>query len=489
MCDGVQDDYYYFHRFKMELYNSKDITSTMTIKDAGGKYMYAVEVFAFSIKALKDHLEEHLKRNKVQTNADKTKWILTVPAIWTDAAKQFMRKSGEMAGIPHNKLFIALEPEVASVYCQCFPPLGGLDIGSTGSKYLIADLGGGTVDITAHETLIDGSLKELTKAYGKNCGGNMIENHFIEAIFGSEFLEVYKKQYPDSYVYLLRCFESKKRTIQSNKSGFVNVTVQYTTLDKVCETKFGTGLREHISLKFGHDKVKVYKDKIRIDLMYAKSLFTGICKDISLLVQDVLQRVNTFNLKHIVLVGGFAKCWLIHEYLQTSFPKLDVIVPEDSDLAVLKGSVLFGYKPDIISYRIIRYAYVILATPPFIENVHDVKRKIYFDGSARCNNVFVPFMESSTLVSRNTEVKRRYNTSERFQTGHWIQIFYTEKENTQYTDDISCRKLGELIVNIPTPSLEKRSVDVVFHFGDTELTVTACDTEAKTKCSVFFNII
>lgn len=98
ILDGVQDDYYFFHRFKMDLYNSKSITSDMILEDACGKSMYAVEVFAFSIKALKTHLEEHLERNNIYTNPERTKWILTVPAIWSDAAKQFMRKSGEMVG-------------------------------------------------------------------------------------------------------------------------------------------------------------------------------------------------------------------------------------------------------------------------------------------------------------------------------------------------------------------------------------------------------
>lgn len=68
----------------------------MILRDAGGKPMYAVEVFASSIKALKTHLEEGLERNYLYTNPERTKWILTVPAIWSDAAKQFMRKSGEM---------------------------------------------------------------------------------------------------------------------------------------------------------------------------------------------------------------------------------------------------------------------------------------------------------------------------------------------------------------------------------------------------------
>ncbi|CAC5359425.1 unnamed protein product [Mytilus coruscus] len=461
----------------------------MILEDACGKSMYAVEVFAFSIKALKTHLEEHLERNNIYTNPERTKWILTVPAIWSDAAKQFMRKSGEMAGIPNSKLHIALESEVASVYCQCFPPVGGVDIAAIGSKYIVADLGGGTtVDITAHETLPNQKLKELTKASGNNCGGNMIENHFIEVIFGSEFLSVFRKRYPDSFIYLLRWFESMKRIVQSSKSAFVTVTIPYTILNSFCISERGVGLHEFISSKFNSEIAKVFKDKIRIHLDYAKDQFEKICKEIVLLINELFRRDEFNNFRHILLVGGFAKCRLVHECLQNAFPQLSVIVPEDPDLAVLKGSVLFGYKPDIISYRIIRYSYGVLSTPLFDEKVHDSKRKIVCVGHARCNNVFKSFMEAGTLVRRNTVIKRSYRTRQRFQENLWIQVFYAERGNVQYTDGDHCQKLGEIVVHLLKPSEQGQLVDVVFHFGETELTVEAGDPESNTRYSVLLKI-
>ncbi|CAG2256718.1 CTSK [Mytilus edulis] len=131
---------------------NQSITSDMMLRDAGGKPMYAVEVFASSIKALKTHLEEGLERNYL-----------------TQIQKEQMDFdcSSYLAGIPKSQLHIALESEVASVYCRCFPPEGGADIATVGSKYIVADLGGGTVDISAHETLPDQKLKQLTKASGR----------------------------------------------------------------------------------------------------------------------------------------------------------------------------------------------------------------------------------------------------------------------------------------------------------------------------------
>lgn len=344
------------------------------------------------------------------------------------------------------------------------------------------------MDISAHETLPDQKLKQLTKASGNNCGGNMIENHFMEVIFGSEFLKVYRKLYPDSFLYLLRCFESMKRIVQSSKSAFVNVTVPFTNLNSFCLSEHGVSLYDFLSSKFKSEIAKVYKDKIRIRLDYAKDQFKEICKEIVLLINEVFQSDELNNFTHILLVGGFSKCMLVHDCLQNAFPRLKVIVPEDPDLAVLKGSVVFGYKPDIISFRIIRYSYGVLSTPLFDEKIHDSKRKIVRDGIERCNNVFTFFMEAGTLMRRNTEIKRSYRTRERFQENLWIEVFYAERSNVRYTDEDHCHKLGEIVVHLLKPSEQGQLVDVVFKFGETELTVEAGDPESNSRYSVLLKI-
>ena len=48
-------------------------------------------------------------------------WVLIVPAIRSDAAKQFMREAAAEAGIPGSQLMLALEPEAASILCKHTP--------------------------------------------------------------------------------------------------------------------------------------------------------------------------------------------------------------------------------------------------------------------------------------------------------------------------------------------------------------------------------
>lgn len=68
----------------------------MHIKDVTGKSLEGLVVFSESIKALMKHFNELIKRGELLVNENEIRYVLTVPAIWSDAAKQFMRKSANM---------------------------------------------------------------------------------------------------------------------------------------------------------------------------------------------------------------------------------------------------------------------------------------------------------------------------------------------------------------------------------------------------------
>ncbi|XP_060552835.1 heat shock 70 kDa protein 12B-like [Ruditapes philippinarum] len=95
--ENQHKDYFYFQRFKMQLYDKMTLGQTFKIQDIAGKSLSANVVFSLSIKYLKDDLLETIRSRLL----DKTilesdiHWVLTVPAIWNDVAKQFMRSAAE----------------------------------------------------------------------------------------------------------------------------------------------------------------------------------------------------------------------------------------------------------------------------------------------------------------------------------------------------------------------------------------------------------
>ncbi|VDI34561.1 Hypothetical predicted protein, partial [Mytilus galloprovincialis] len=389
VLDGDTEDYYFFHRFKMNLHNNKNITMSMVLEDVRGQPLPAIDVFSLSIKALKDNLKSTVEIKNIELNDKKTKWVLTVPAIWTDTAKQFMRKSAEKAGIPRDRLTIALEPEAASIYCQTFPSPGCREIGEIESRYMVVDLGGGTIDVTVHEKLPNGTLKEVTKASGNGCGGTSVDDAFIQLfvrIFGGPLLNSLKSESPDSYLYLLRSIENVKRVFQPTQTRKVNLTIPYATLDDLCQSNLGENIKNVISASSLACNIEICKDKMRIEPVFAKSLFKKTCDNVVTLIQSVLQQGTVGNVSSILLVGGFAECKIVQNALITAFPSINIVLQDDSGVIVLKGAVLFGYKSDIISSRIARCTYGISLHSWFNKRIHDQKRKFISKGKKYCKN-------------------------------------------------------------------------------------------------------
>ncbi|XP_071139076.1 heat shock 70 kDa protein 12A-like [Mytilus edulis] len=468
VLDGDTEDYYFFHRFKMNLHNNKNITMTMVLEDVRGQPLPAIDVFSLSIKALKDHLTSTVEIKNIKLDDRKTKWVLTVPAIWTDTAKQFMRKSAEKAGIPRDMLTIALEPEAASIYCQTFPSSGCREIAEIGSKYMVVDLGGGTIDVTVHEKIPNGTLKEVTKASGNECGGTSIDDAFIQLfvrIFGGPLLNSMKSESPESYLYLLRSIENVKRTFQPTQTRKVNLTIPYASLDDLCQSDLGENIKNIVSSSSLSSNIEICKDKLRIEPFFAKSLFKRTSDNIISLIQSILQQGAVANVSSILLVGGFAECKMIQNSLKTAFPSINIVLQDDSCILVLKGAVLFGYKSDIISSRIARYTYGVSIHRAFNKSIHDRKRKIIKNGKERCDNIFDPFMKMNTSIPLAHTIRKTYSTHE--ETGCSFNVYITDSENVMYTDTDECTFLGKSKVCISNTDRRKRYMKVLFNFGDT----------------------
>ena len=69
-------------------------------------------------------------------------YVITVPAIWSDKAKDLTRQAAIAAGIPRKKLTLITEPEAAALFCASL--CQEVDL-KEGDRFLICDAGGGTV--------------------------------------------------------------------------------------------------------------------------------------------------------------------------------------------------------------------------------------------------------------------------------------------------------------------------------------------------------
>ena len=60
-----------------------------------GKTMSAMKVFSESLRYLRTQLLKECKQQKIDVDDSDIRWVITVPAIWTDTAKTFMRQATE----------------------------------------------------------------------------------------------------------------------------------------------------------------------------------------------------------------------------------------------------------------------------------------------------------------------------------------------------------------------------------------------------------
>ncbi|CAG2229172.1 Heat shock 70 kDa protein 12B,Heat shock 70 kDa protein 12A [Mytilus edulis] len=115
----------YFKRFKMALLSDdtkqfghqqrKLVTGKISrhqkLKDVNGKKLPSLTVVSECLNFLKNDFLKALKEKVNFVEMKDIHWVITVPAIWSDEAKAFMRLAANQAGIDDTLLSLAYEPE------------------------------------------------------------------------------------------------------------------------------------------------------------------------------------------------------------------------------------------------------------------------------------------------------------------------------------------------------------------------------------------
>ena len=87
-----------------------------------GRELDLMLVISESLRFISDKAIEKLTEQVGKIQKNKIRWVLTVPALWTEDQKQFMRKAALKAGIINElssaNLLLCLEPEGASIQCR-----------------------------------------------------------------------------------------------------------------------------------------------------------------------------------------------------------------------------------------------------------------------------------------------------------------------------------------------------------------------------------
>ena len=80
----------------------QDIDRNQIISSLNGKKFFLVDVIAHILHHLKNQLVSALKDDCKKVKTSDINWLITVPAFWSNKAKEMMREAGHMVS-PNSK--------------------------------------------------------------------------------------------------------------------------------------------------------------------------------------------------------------------------------------------------------------------------------------------------------------------------------------------------------------------------------------------------
>lgn len=513
ICEqNEQNSWYYLKSFKMKLYRAvlekKDIRQDFDMTEMNGKTVSAKLVVQLVIKYLRDHLLGQFKSRNIGVNPDDIEWVITVPAIWNDACKQFMRDAAIAIGIRGDMLSIVYEPEAASVYARLLPVdkfVGEnkstiLKTFDPGTKFIVVDAGGGTVDISTQEVGQNGELKIIHTSCGGSWGGEMVNEKFrillCKLVGGNILTGKFKKEQGADYNEMMRDFERKKRSFQAESTDPV-ISRFPASLKEIVSSELDCSIEDLIQDSSFKGKINCKRDKISIESNVFQTFFQESCDLTVDEIREILKHNRCEEVSAIMMVGGFSMSGILQKAIKNAFPKLDVFVPTDGGLSVLKGAVIYGHNPNIVASRICHYTYGVSLSVPFITGKHPESKRYTWDNEQWCRHCF------HVCFTVDEEVKigdvRQIELNDTFQTADSqcrrtqplkAEIYISDNKNPSYVTDEGCQKHAVIKVDPPGGQWPLQAYGwVELEIAGTEMIGTYVNAATKERTSTKFEFL
>ena len=344
----------------------------------------------------------------------------------------------------------------------------------TGTRYLLADLGGGTVDCAVHEVQSDNLIRELHHATGGAWGGIYVDENFVqllERIFGKKLINKFRRNNQGNWDDILTTkFEAAKRIVQPEKALRLDLPFSFHAF----MNDEGTSVKECID-RFDNDDVNFTRGYLSLKYPEVKKLFDPVFRNISSHLKTLLEKVP--GVKFLILVGGFASCTLLQTYMKAEFESsfgVRVMVSQECSLCVVMGSVLFGHDPLAFVSRRVKYTYGVQSSRDFAYDDPEELRTLGEDGVEKCTKTFTIYVRKNTEIELGHEIMNTFTPLCPDSNEVKVIVCASEDENPRYTTDV--RKAAVMLLPMPeTAKGKSRVIKVFMKFGATEISVRSED--------------
>ncbi|KAL5001046.1 hypothetical protein BDV10DRAFT_161271 [Aspergillus recurvatus] len=332
---------------KLLLDENQKIVYTPSIESKALLVLYgkdAVEATADYLKQLIGQAKQVLERRLgIDMDELDSQYILTVPAVWSDRAKDATLRAAVDAGVDMKHVSLVSEPEAAALYTlRAIQP----NTVATNDVFTVCDAGGGTVDLVSYriKTLEPLVLVEVAEGTGAVCGSLLLDGRFEELLRRKMGPEAYDALSPKSKEAAVTYWQERVKP---------NFTGQFD--DEFGEVEYFipvAGAADNPSIPIEDGFFMLSREDV-------EDIFEPIISKIEELTAQQISAVleRGFRVQTILLVGGFGASEYLYYRLKKENPGATIMQPPNGWSAVVSGAVHRGLEGNKVESRIARRHY------------------------------------------------------------------------------------------------------------------------------------
>lgn len=336
-------------------------------------------------------------------------------------------------------------------------------------------------------------MRELQEATGGNLGGNKVTNKildFIAKVVGEDVLKSFE-ECKHEYLELMQEIEGKKRKTGATSTETVSIKLPYVLLKKFKEIKGEILCSETVPTAL-KTSVSFVGDKLRMPSKTFALCFANAVQDVVAHIHGLLESLSAkkINIDVLLMVGGFSESPVLQKKIKKTFgDRMDIVIPPEASLCVLKGAVLFGFEPERVTERISRYTFGVEQSVKFDPKVHSDSRKTSVKGKEMVDGVFDVHVRVGDIVKYGEfQAERVYYPMSRNDLEYPVAIYRSTNKDPKFTHEDGCDRVA--CFNIKRPfekgtSTKNEAIKVKLAFGHSDIVVEVIakdGTRMKSEC-------
>lgn len=428
----------------------------------------AIEDYLTQLRQLiKETLEKRWPTLRFPHQVD---FVFTIPAEWPPNTTRIMRQCAYNAGLltyfNSKNIEFTTEPEAAALHCLSVVKEHKL---KPGDSFLVADCGGGTVDLTSRKLLPENKLSEITERIGDLCGSTFVDKEFLSWLgrkVGFKALESLKSNNYGQMQFLVQRFFCQRIKFKFN-GELADFKVKFIRLNL---KKYCPNLIDYV---VGEFKEQMEKDSwiIKVTFDAVKDMFDPVVYRIIKLINDQINSTQE-KCSAIFLVGGFSESPYLLRRIKDKFStRVSIIaVPTLPIAAIARGGIAYGLNVGAIQDRTLKWTYGVEVNRPWVSG-KDKRTRRTEDGYIL---YFHKLAQRGAKANVDQKFWGEFYPSRPDQEILNFCIYYTKRHDAKFCNDPGMKLLGTLKIKTNDKYLGlNRPIEFALTFGKMEIKATA----------------